>query len=74
MWGLVHSRRRSDTEAGLNLADALLQSDDLDAQSKSDLVYLRCVALYRKGDYIGVRSQLDEFLKVPSLNLINAPS
>ena len=66
VWALVHSKRRQDTGAGLQLADVLLQSDDLDNSSKQDLIYLRCVALYRLGNYLGVRDQLEEFLKVPN--------
>ena len=74
VWALVHSKRRQDTGAGLQLADVLLQSDDLDNPSKQDLIYLRCVALYRLGNYLGVRDQLEEFLKVPSCSFSHAIS
>ena len=64
MWALVHSKRRTDVEKGLQLADALIQSDDMDDDGKKDLVYFCCVAKYKLGKYVESRAQLDEFLKV----------
>ena len=64
MWALVHSKRRADVEKGLQLADALIQSDDMDDDGKKDLVYFCCVAKYKLGKYVEARAQLDEFLKV----------
>ena len=64
MWGLVHSQRSADIRRGLDLAEQLLKSQELDGQDHKDLVYLRAVAQYRLGNVLDARRQLDELLAV----------
>lgn len=64
VWGLVHSKRKTDVNSGSQLASVLMQSDDMDAAAKKDLVYFQCVALYKLGKYVDAKRQLDEFLEV----------
>ena len=68
VWGLVHSKKKSDISNGSQLASVLMQSDDMDAGAKKDLVYFQCVALYKLGNYVDAKHQLNEFLEV-CLNL-----
>jgi len=49
VWGLVHSKRKKDVGEGLQLAGALMESDELEDERKKDLVYIKCVALYKLG-------------------------
>ena len=64
VWGLVHSKRKTDISNGSQLASVLMQSDDMDAKAKKDLVYFQCIALYKLGKYVDAKRQLDEFLQV----------
>jgi hypothetical protein len=64
VWGLVHSQRSADIRRGLDLAEQLLKSHELDGQDHKDLVYLRAVAQYRLGNVLDARRQLDELLAV----------
>ena len=49
---------------GLRLAEALIQSDEMDDAGKKDLVYFCCVAKYKMGKYVDAKHQVDELLKV----------
>ena len=64
VWGLVHSQRSADIRRGLDLAEQLLKSQELDGQDHKDLVYLHAVAQYRLGNVLDARRQLDELLAV----------
>jgi fission 1 protein len=64
VWGLVHSKRKKDVGEGLQLAGALMESDELEDERKKDLVYIKCVALYKLGKYLEAKRQLEEFLLV----------
>ena len=64
VWGLVHSKKKADIDHGSQLASVLMQSDDMDARAKKDLVYFQCVALYKLGRYVDAKRQLEEFLSV----------
>lgn len=64
VWGLVHSKKKADIDQGSQLASVLMQSDDMDAKAKKDLVYFQCVALYKLGKYVDAKRQLEEFLQV----------
>ena len=66
MWGLIHSKKKSDVQSGSQLADVLMQSDDIDANAKKDLVYFQCVAMHKLGRYVDAKRQLEEFLEVLS--------
>lgn len=50
MWGLVHSKKKKEVSEGLQLASALMESDEIDDERKKDLVYIKCVALYKLGE------------------------
>ena len=63
-WALVHSQRTSDVRVGLDLAEQLVRSTELDAQDHRDLIYMTAVAQYRLGNVLDARRQLDELLKV----------
>lgn len=60
----VHSARNTDVKRGLDLAEQLLKSSDLDEQDHRDLVYLTSVAQYKLGDVLAAKRQLEELLKV----------
>ena len=64
MWVYVHSARTTDIRLGLDLAEQLLQSVDLNEQDCRDLVYLTAVAQYKLGDVVAAKRQLEELLKV----------
>lgn len=64
VWGLVHSKKKTDVVNGSQLASVLMQSDELDDGAKKDLVFFQCVALYKLGKYVDAKRQLDEFLEV----------
>ncbi len=49
VWGLVHSKSKKDVSEGLQLAGALMESDEIEPGRKKDLVYIKCVALYKLG-------------------------
>ena len=51
-------------EQGLQLAGALISSEEEDAKMKNELIYLCCVGKYRLGKYLEAKSQVKELLKV----------
>lgn len=70
----MHSKKKADIDQGSQLASVLMQSDDMDAKAKKDLVYFQCVALYKLGKYVDAKRQLEEFLQAcytsPSLSIL----
>ena len=58
VWGLVHSKRKKDVGEGLQLAGALMESDEIDDDRKKDLVYIKCVAMYKLGGFLTVNVTL----------------
>ena len=58
VWCLVHSKRKKDVGEGLKIEGALMESDEIDDERKKDLVYIKCVAMYKLGGYLPVIGSL----------------
>lgn len=64
VWALVHSPDPAHVQRGLDLAQQMLNAQELDQQGQDDLVYFCAVAQFRRGSYQAAKTQINEYLKV----------
>ena len=61
-WALVHSRNKTDVILGLQLVEALLSHPE-DGLNHRELLYLKAVGLYRRGENLDARQTLKELIE-----------